>query len=1314
MMNRIQEVQDEECCSISSSSGTFPSLDRIHLQEEGIGAGAVAAVADEGLNDDHDHDANNTTKITERNRMMYNNMHHSTITSDDGYPTDEHTLPSLTTPPQKEKKELKRMNILQLARNRLAKKKAKDFGVGVGSNKDISNNITTSDSSGVEVYNDDGDDDDDSFLADDVVEVADIDNNKREDDSSFLINAIVDDFPSPNHNDFTNSYHTAAGEKEEHNGDIDMDSCYDVHASTLSRASASTKGASTIGDQILKDSALMVQMARNATANPANTTTTTTTTANKTAVLDNNNNNHHDSQSATSAYSYRRAYDNATLGSYYTSTCSALTDEYFYDANARKTGMSKAIIKGKRSTQGGGLTDNGDNGDINNIQRTTSSGPIDLDNGAIVTNDNTNHVESLALPPPHILSHQTSSYESSEHLTRIVSYGECEGYVDERAMMASSSSSRGKYDGSRNTKTFGYYCGWFTSSSRLVKFIVLFSILLMLVSVASVALALFLPKERTTFGGVVNGSPSRYSTAPGNNKDVTKGGGGSDKNEDVSRQNDVSVVTTTTTLGDSTDSPTPGPYGAFSFVTSSLPDDDDPLLCYEDAPCASEGLTCTDGTTESCCGKTYDSYVCECRSSTDANANDGVDGVVDGNHLKYRCDYTDACLDRSCDGETTLDLEDMFTTSAIINNAPTIAPIDDDSDAPTKEPTSNDPTSGPSEGPTQVPSREPSNQPTAIPSKTPTHQPTTLSPTPSPSKAPESTAPTNTPTTKQPSRAPTSVPSKRPTPLPTQKPSSQPTPIPSKTPTPRPTTSSPTPLPTMFPIATMVPSAAPVKMPTEKPTTLRPTPLPTEFPIISTTTPTTAPPTPPPSSPTVVSQPSPSQTVTLQVTRDTYTNETSSQKNYGGKKRLRVDGSPKVWSFLVFDTTSVIKNTPLMTRRQQSSQQPAPASQYQNEPRKLHSVQVLQAKIRLYSLGEGGDVIFYALPNAKEDQWTESGLTWKSMNNVDRSEQIKVGSISWVDPYKWYEIDVTDAFADDYMGSNKVAVGTFLIKSASTNGVAFASRERSSGFYSPKLVLTYTVDAGIHPTQPTYASSPTYWPTPFPTEKPSKRPTTRGPHKRPKRPTNRPTDAANSLPSIFVPPRCPTSADSDLAFKDTLLPGQSTPSVHIVFPSQDSYVAGGEYSDENYGSADVLVLDSTTSKALIEFDLGLIGLTSSFYNIASLSLRLFVNSVGDTSSPPQLDIYKLPNSFEWDEGQVTLDNFGIPPMAEAGPVTFQITSSDEGSWVDIDVKDFIGGGQANMIFLSMTLSPSGEAGKIVFASRETCHSPKLVVVTESI
>merc|ERR1712087_110622 len=170
------------------------------------------------------------------------------------------------------------------------------------------------------------------------------------------------------------------------------------------------------------------------------------------------------------------------------------------------------------------------------------------------------------------------------------------------------------------------------------------------------------------------------------------------------------------------------------------------------------------------------------------------------------------------------------------------------------------------------------------------------------------------------------------------------------------------------------------------------------------------------------------------------------------------------------------------------------------------------------------------------------------------------------------------------------------------------------------------------------------------------------------------------------------------------MPEQNPASVNIVFPSQDSYVRGGLYSDENYGSAGDLVLDSPTSKVLIEFELGFIAPTKS---VVSASLRMFVNSVGDTM---QLSIYRLQNSFDWDEKEVTMDNFGIPPMAEAGSVTFQVSSSDKGRWADIDINDFIDGSRA----LKFVLSASDGDGKCAFASRETCHSSKLLVVTEPI
>jgi hypothetical protein len=56
--------------------------------------------------------------------------------------------------------------------------------------------------------------------------------------------------------------------------------------------------------------------------------------------------------------------------------------------------------------------------------------------------------------------------------------------------------------------------------------------------------------------------------------------------------------------------------------------------CVDGAWCSVEGSRCTDGTTESCCGETFHSYVCDCTT-------------VDGG-LQHMCIFTNACLAPSC------------------------------------------------------------------------------------------------------------------------------------------------------------------------------------------------------------------------------------------------------------------------------------------------------------------------------------------------------------------------------------------------------------------------------------------------------------------------------------------------------------------------------------------------------------------------------------------------------------------------------------------------------------------------------------------
>lgn len=124
--------------------------------------------------------------------------------------------------------------------------------------------------------------------------------------------------------------------------------------------------------------------------------------------------------------------------------------------------------------------------------------------------------------------------------------------------------------------------------------------------------------------------------------------------------------------------------------------------------------------------------------------------------------------------------------------------------------------------------------------------------------------------------------------------------------------------------------------------------------------------------------------------------------------------------------------------------------------------------------------------------------------------------------------------------------------------------------------------------------------------------------------------------------------------------------------------------------------------------------TNSAENVSSVSLRLFVESVADTRS---ISVFKLPPDFlGWDEDKITLDNHTPPTMVKAGHI-FEVTSSDRSKWIDVDVTDLISHGSfqatRNIALAMMDISASDDAGESVFASQETCHSPKLVVITEA-
>ena len=96
------------------------------------------------------------------------------------------------------------------------------------------------------------------------------------------------------------------------------------------------------------------------------------------------------------------------------------------------------------------------------------------------------------------------------------------------------------------------------------------------------------------------------------------------------------------------------------------------------------------------------------------------------------------------------------------------------------------------------------------------------------------------------------------------------------------------------------------------------------------------------------------------------------------------------------------------------------------------------------------------------------------------------------------------------------------------------------------------------------------------------------------------------------------------------------------------------------------------------------------------------------------NIFKLPSSIQWDEDSITWESFGTPPIEKEGQ-PFQITQDDSQQWIDIDISEFIDWtvplGQLSLVMQNISKGVGNSC--VSFASRETCHSPKLVVTTTS-
>jgi len=440
-------------------------------------------------------------------------------------------------------------------------------------------------------------------------------------------------------------------------------------------------------------------------------------------------------------------------------------------------------------------------------------------------------------------------------------------------------------------------------------------------------------------------------------------------------------------------------------------------------------------------------------------------------------------------------------------------------------------TGGVSSRPTLRSSQAPSNTRTTKPSVTAqvaqTRSPVSRTPAPSKTQTKEPTAsPSHVPTTK-----PSASPVKSPTSKPTKKPvisSQSPSPIPTNKPSPKPS-NNPTPDPSSNP--TKSPSAQPIVEPNP---TFNPTPPPSPAP--TTRAPFHALPS--------------LRYVIVKAAQDTYIEASSPSQNFGTSSRLRVDGSPERRTFIGFNTSRLV--SPKVARQE------TPLGN--DEPRQLAEIQMLQAKLRLFSVDDGGEGSVYFLPNTKE--WDETLVTATSLGNgVNANGGVQVASYGDVEAYRWIEIDVTEAFSG---GAGDFT--TFAMKSESSDGVSFASRERADGVLAPELVLAVAGEGTLAPSPAPNSEWPTYAPTAVlsedPTPKPSRKPT-RKPTLIPtvsvvttNAPTKHPSSSPTMMPKLgsptMIPTYEPTSSPQMQTLEPTIEPSRATTKVIGIDPTFDS------------------------------------------------------------------------------------------------------------------------------------------------------------------
>lgn len=276
--------------------------------------------------------------------------------------------------------------------------------------------------------------DNNSFLADARVEDVVLPEDCND---SFLEGAQIE---VPNLDPYDDCNHSHSDD------DTKDDSYFDMYASNMSRGTASIVSYS-VGDDVLRNSNL---------ASKLGAEQNTQTKAKPRLASDAGD------DSTLGTYDYQRAYVDLAVNS---TTCSALTDDYAM-ADRGKFGMDDVFMTGRTQR----------------LLGSDQSSKDPMERGFPPLS------ETHAVPGVIPTNQNSPAFVANQQHLGIMNFVEGKGYIDEEAAQIYNSPSYGRAKGG--------CCVWFRSSPRAVKMIVIASLVLMVVGIASLSAAVMIPRVR--------------------------------------------------------------------------------------------------------------------------------------------------------------------------------------------------------------------------------------------------------------------------------------------------------------------------------------------------------------------------------------------------------------------------------------------------------------------------------------------------------------------------------------------------------------------------------------------------------------------------------------------------------------------------------------------------------------------------------------------------------------------------------------------------------------------------------------------------